>query len=239
VIQLTDEEAQDLQFAENIHRKNLTQLEEAKAIQHDLAKLGSVELVLQKYRKSRAWLSKRLALLQLPEQAMRLMAENISADLEVINMVKTIERANPAAAHKLVDQLKENKYAASGARAREMAKAVKEQSTPTKKPKVADGAGVATPKDRRHEAPGSVDTFSHAKTKVPDDQGKGGADWAYAHFCAGQQTKDAGRALIQGLRDGTFSSEGVTAAALVAFVRGAGGKTAFDFDDVLVSAGTV
>ena len=33
---MTDEEAEDAQMAENIHRKNLTQIEEAKKIQRDL-----------------------------------------------------------------------------------------------------------------------------------------------------------------------------------------------------------
>ena len=57
---LSDEEAEDAQLAENIQRKNLTQQEEALKIQRDLDKLGSVEAVLAKHNKSRAWLSKML-----------------------------------------------------------------------------------------------------------------------------------------------------------------------------------
>ena len=102
---MTDEEAEDAQLAENIHRKNLTQIEEAQKIQRDLNRLGSIEAVLEKHHKSRAWLSKILALLHLPEHAKRLVTQNGSADLEVINAVKTVEKSDAAAAKELVDGL--------------------------------------------------------------------------------------------------------------------------------------
>lgn len=102
---MTDEEAEDAQLAENIHRKNLTQIEEAKKIQRDLDRLGSIEAVLEKHHKGRAWLSKILSLLHLPEQAKRLVTKNGSADLEVINAVKTVEKNDPEAAKVLVDDL--------------------------------------------------------------------------------------------------------------------------------------
>ncbi|MDG5824449.1 ParB/RepB/Spo0J family partition protein (plasmid) [Xylella fastidiosa subsp. pauca] len=50
--EMSDEEAEDAQMAENIHRKNLTQIEEAKKIQRDLDKLGSVDAVLEKHQKA-------------------------------------------------------------------------------------------------------------------------------------------------------------------------------------------
>ena len=104
--ELTDEEAEDAQYAENVQRKNLTQIEEAKKLQRDLDRLGSTDAVLQKHNKSRAWLSKMLNLLYLPENTRRLVTENISADVEVINAVKGIERKNPIEAKALVDELK-------------------------------------------------------------------------------------------------------------------------------------
>ncbi|CAG0956342.1 partial Chromosome-partitioning protein Spo0J, partial [Gammaproteobacteria bacterium] len=103
--EMTDEEAEDAQLAENIHRKNLTQIEEAKKIQKDLDRLGSTEAVLAKHHKSKAWLSKTLSLLSLPGQAKRLVTEDISADIEVINAVKGIEKIDPEAA-KDIDALK-------------------------------------------------------------------------------------------------------------------------------------
>lgn len=168
---MTDEEAEEAQFAENIHRKNLTQIEEAKRIQRDLDQLGSVEAVLAKHNKSRPWLSKVLSLLNLPEQAKRLVRENVSADLEVINAVKTIEKADPKKAAELVDDLKATRGKAN---AREKVAAVKDQVKPSKKAKEAakkdTGGSLATPKDRRHEEPSQGEVFAPAKKS-----GTGGA----------------------------------------------------------------
>ena len=162
--EMTDEEAEDAQMAENIHRKNLTQIEEAKKIQRDLGKLGSIEAVLERHQKSRAWLSKMMALLDLPEQSKRLVAENVSADLEVINIVKTVEKADPKKAKALVDDLKNSRGKEN---ARKKAQAVKDEVKPKK---AAAGGIVATPKDRTNEEPGDVKIFARAKTepKVED-----------------------------------------------------------------------
>lgn len=130
IFEMTDDEAEDAQLAENIHRKNLTLHEEARKIQRDLDKLGSVDAVLEKHNKSRAWLSKILALLDLPEQAKRLVAENISADLEVINTVRQIEKASPKAAHNLVNDLKAGRGTLNQ---REVSNAVKALVKPAKK----------------------------------------------------------------------------------------------------------
>ncbi|MEI6385680.1 MAG: ParB/RepB/Spo0J family partition protein [Spirochaetota bacterium] len=132
VMEMDDEEAEDMQLAENIHRKNLTQIEEAKKIQRDLDSLGNVEAVLEKHHKSRAWLSKTLSLLNLPEQAKRLVIENVSADIEVINTVKTIEKIDPVKAKELVDDLKGTRGKSN---ARDKAAAIKKEVKPNKKKK--------------------------------------------------------------------------------------------------------
>lgn len=107
--EMTDAQAATIQMQENIQRKNLTQFELAKRVQKDLDELGSTEAVLAKHNKGRAWLSQITSLLKLPEQAKRLVTERISADLDVINSVKVIEKASPAAAKELVDELKKSK----------------------------------------------------------------------------------------------------------------------------------
>jgi ParB family chromosome partitioning protein len=143
--EMTDGEAEDAQFAENVHRKNLTQMEAAKKLQRDVQRLGSVQAVLKLHSKSKAWLSKALGLLDLPDQSKRLVAENISADVGLINMVKTIEKADPAEAMRLVDTLK----SARGKKdARDMALLVKNRVKPVRKaPQKAEeknaGAGEA------------------------------------------------------------------------------------------------
>lgn len=107
---MTDEEAEEAQFIENIKRKNLTLQEEAQRIQRDLdACGGDVEAVLKKYGKpksGRVWIYKMRALLNLSEQAQRLISENITADMEVINDVRQIEKVSPAKAKETVDKLK-------------------------------------------------------------------------------------------------------------------------------------
>lgn len=191
VLELTDEEAEEAQFAENIHHKNFELFEEAKKVQRDIDAGNSVDEVLVKYNKSRAWLSKLLALLNLPEQTKRLVAENVSADVEVINTVKQIEKVNPAKAKALVDDLKETRGKES---ARDKVAKVKEEVKPSKKTKMDDtdkassppatpkwleeqrkkdaeraaasgGENTATPRDRGFEAPSEV-VFAHAKSEL-------------------------------------------------------------------------
>jgi len=133
IYELTDEEAEEIQIAENIQRKNLTQIEIANKLQSDLdANGGDIEAVMAKRQKSRAWISKWLSLLELSEQARRVIDENVSADLEVINTVKQVEKVDPLAAEALVDDLKKSRGKEN---AREKAKAVKDKVKPPKKPR--------------------------------------------------------------------------------------------------------
>ena len=152
--ELTDEEAEDAQYAENVQRKNLTQIEEAKKLQRDLDRLGSTDAVLQKHNKSRAWLSKMLNLLYLPENTRRLVTENISADVEVINAVKGIEKKNPVEAKALVEELKNTPRQGN---AREKVAEVKDRIKPKQK---------ATPAPASRNLP---DVFAEAKTKMAEE----------------------------------------------------------------------
>lgn len=257
VSDMSDEEAEEAQLAENIQRKNLTQLEEAKRIQRDLDKLGGVEAVLAKHKKSRAWLSKRMSLLRLPEQAKRLLKENISADLEVINSVKVIEHADPEKAKGLVDDLKRHRGKVD---ARAATAAVKDQVKPPKKDRLQTGGAVATVRDRSQEAPSQSRVFASAKTSEPAlppahedslqrayiaifEAGKqpkavldGLADvdrdaieaFLHTFYMAGRQATDAARIVIDGFRRGGFATDGVGAFALVAYLHGTDSKARFD-----------
>ncbi len=175
IFDMTPDEVEAAQMAENIHRKNLTQLEEAKRLKRDLDEAGGkVDVVLAKHNKSKSWLSKRLALLDLPPQALRLVTENITADKEVIGQIRTLETRDAGKAKEAVDALK-----ARGPRgdARVIAKNAKEQvkpSTRTKTPAgqggAAKGAGaaagsMAAPPDLAHQTPGSVSVFPAAPVK--------------------------------------------------------------------------
>ncbi|WP_313177017.1 ParB/RepB/Spo0J family partition protein [Massilia sp.] len=160
---MTDEEKDDIQLAENIQRKNLTQIEEAKKVQRDLdAANGDVEAVMAKHHKGRAWVSKMLGLLKLSDQARRLLSENISADLEVIGKVKAIEKVDPEAAKNLVDDLAATRGKAD---ARKKSDAVKDRVKP-KAEKPAPEDSVANGDTRTLTLPGvQAGNFADAKNE--------------------------------------------------------------------------
>jgi ParB family chromosome partitioning protein len=165
VRELSDEQAEAIQVAENIQRKNLTQIETARRLQRDLDELGGdIEALMAKRQKSRAWISKWLSILDLPEQAQRVITESVSADPEVILAVKQVEKVSPAAAKELVDDLKQGR-GKKGENARDKAQAAKDAVKPPKKPRKektppTNPDNVATPKDRSHEEAGPVTTVT-------------------------------------------------------------------------------
>lgn len=254
IVTMSDEEAEDAQLAENVQRKNLTQLEEAKRLQRDLAALGSVEAVLSKHRKSHAWLSKRLTLLELPEQAQRLLRENISSDIEVIQRVKQIESRDAPKAKELVDDLKKSR---GKAKARDLVAAVKEQVKPSKKSK--PGGEVATPRDRSFEEPSGgkttkqadsdahVEPLTRAYAQIVEEgvspydafqemQGTGvdaAENFLATFYEAGKQAVDVAGVVIEGFRNGGFAANGVGAFALVAYLHGADRKARFNLLNIL------
>lgn len=254
---MSDDEAEEAQFAENVQRKNLTLLEEAKRIQRDVEQLGSTDAVLAKHKKSHAWLSKRLSLVDLPDQARRLMKENISADVEVIQNVKVIEQRDAGKAKALVDELKAGRGKVN---ARALAQSVKAQV----KPKQAKAGGaVATSKDRSHEEPGAATVFAPAKNKgarpsheaplvrayeaifeaqkapqsvldaFDDGEREAAESYLATFYEAGKQAVDPARIVIEGFRNGGFASDGLGAFALVAYLHGADRKAKFSLLNIL------
>lgn len=253
--EMTDTEAADIQLQENIQRKNLTQIEEAKKVQADLDELGSVDAVLEKHSKGRAWLSKILSLLTLPEQAKRLISEKISADMEVIGMVKTIEKINPTVAKELVDKLKETRGKQDARKVAEKAKDVvkppkkqADKTMPKNRPHVKPGVAALPFSDRGDEETSSSDDLagrpdleqmpvslaraynlifesgSSPKMFLDTLSEHDRADvqsWLESFYDAGMNAENMALGLIQGLRNGTFATEGPGAFAMLAFVQGA------------------
>lgn len=129
---MTDEQAARIQFAENIHKKNLTLIEEAKKLKKRLDELGSMAELKIDVNKSDAWISKRLALLDLPEQTKRLVKEKVTADIELINTVAQIEKHSSEKAKETVDKLKSTKGKSD---ARKIAQKAKDEVKPKKEPK--------------------------------------------------------------------------------------------------------
>lgn len=257
--ELTDEEAEDLQFAENTHRKNLTQIEEAKKVQRDLDALGSVDAVLARYNKGRPWLSKMLSLLHLPEQAKRLVHESISADTEVISTVRQVEKVNPEKAKELVDELKRSRGKSD---ARAMAQAVRDEVKP-KAPKAGKSDARKTPettvaqKDTRaadaiaSDASGVnvpsllVDVYQRlvVEKQRPEEiladlrpeELSACVTALRVPFDQARKAENAGKHVFSGLREGRFSTEGAGALLLAACMSGLEGSFSSEFrlDEVL------
>lgn len=257
---MTDEQADRLQFIENIHRKNLTQIEEARRLQRDLDKLGSVDAVLAKYKQNRSWLSKNLGLLKLPEEARRVITENISADLEVINQVKQVEKVDPAAARALVDTLKATRGKVDARRtAGEVLKTVKpkKEKPAAQQVQASQTANFADAKNSTPPVfnPAAALNAIHAEICAGNTPKKAlgslqDADrdevnmWLYTFYDAGQHAmKGKGAradllaaAVIKGLASNQFSQAGAGALALVAFLHGADGQAEYDLQAVLKTA---
>lgn len=278
--EMTDAQAADIQLQENIQRKNLKQIEMARKLKADLDKLGGdMEALMAQHKKSRSFLSKVLSLTTLDTQATRVVSEQISADLEVIGMVKTVEKINPTAAKAMVTELKETRGKVDARKVAEKHKDAVKAPTKAKTQKQAQKQGEkATPKDEAHKEPGTatVHNFAEAKSgvKAPnpvwpfaggsdadesDEQAAGGRgpaltpscietgyslifkkgmapkafmdslakqdradvqDWLQSFYDAGRNRDNMALGLIQGLRNGTFATEGAGAFAMLAFVQG-------------------
>ncbi|MFZ4701766.1 MAG: ParB/RepB/Spo0J family partition protein [Candidatus Methylumidiphilus sp.] len=255
---MTDQEAEDAQFAENIHRKNLTQMEAAKKLQRDVERLGSVQAVLELHSKSGGWVSKVLGLLDLPTHAKRLVTQNISADVELINTVKTIERLDKEAASRLVDDLRQVRGTKD---ARDMALAVRNQVKPKKTAKAksaepaismpwdvpaveagADAHGVTgdpplpaveTLRGAYHDIVGRGITPKTFLRKVPQQERDNAEEWLRGFHSKGRQSlalNNHGAELIRGFACGQYSTEGEGVFAFLAFVRGISGSPVADIN---------
>lgn len=141
---LTEEKIDKIQYSENTHRKNLSLLNEARVLQKDIEALGSIEAVCEKRNKPRSWVSKRLQLLELPEQARALFVEGVTSDLETIAMVRQIEQIDQEAGRAVAQEIRET--VESGGNVRKTAKAAKDKVKPPKKT-----APVSVPAPAGHE----------------------------------------------------------------------------------------
>jgi ParB family chromosome partitioning protein len=259
LVKLTDEQAEDVRLAENIQRKNLTQLEEAKRLKKDVDMYG-MEGAMERHNKSRAWFSKRLALLTLPAQASRLVTEKISADAEVITQVATVERINPTAAAELVEDLKATRGKENARAKVAIVKAEVKPSTKGGKPTKAPAAKPARPTakpaaaaERSTSAPAvfppSVmltraysDIFENgmapkkAIDRLSEAERKDVVDWLQPFFIAGANATDVSATVARNLRSGIFSTDNEGWFAFAAFLEGVSGEPQFELVNIFGSA---
>lgn len=157
--ELTEDQINKIQYSENVQRLNLSMLNEAKVLAADMEELGSLAAVAKKRNKSEGWVSKRLALLKLGDEAQRIITDNVSNDVEVILAVSQVEKVDAQKAAELVNQLKELEPGKGNAR--QIAREVKDKVKPSKsktakksKKGAVDDVETTTP-ERSDEAPSS------------------------------------------------------------------------------------
>ena len=132
VIEATDEQVIDIRRDENIHTKNYEQFEYIAQIKAAYDKLKSIEAVAELWNKSPSFISKYLSLSDLPPETQKLVANNVTADLEVVSLVKQIEKHNPKKAKDVVEDLTKNKGKKD---ARKTAKDARDEVKPKPTPK--------------------------------------------------------------------------------------------------------
>lgn len=120
---MTDDEAAHFQLQENIHRKNLSLLEEANALKRDLDRLGDQRSVAALHKKSESWVSMRIGMLTLSPVAQSLIDDRVSADVAVISGVAQIEKRSPEKAREVATELNRAKGKTDARKLVEVAKA--------------------------------------------------------------------------------------------------------------------
>jgi ParB family transcriptional regulator, chromosome partitioning protein len=175
---LDDFEALRLQHEENAHTKPLTVIEAAEALSVVVRVAGGVrEYIAQEHALRLAkdpqakpldekMIYKRMQVAHAQGEGRRAVEEGLTNDIETINRLKIVEKANPAKARELVDTLRDKTEAGERVNVREAVKKVAEEVVPPKpkksqpekrEPVNAAGSGqIAQPKDTSAEAPGPV-----------------------------------------------------------------------------------
>lgn len=248
VAQMTDDEAEELQLTENIHRLNLSHMDEARRLKRDYDQLGTYEAVLAKHNKQQAgkgWLSKLLALLELGPVASEVVANSVSADTEVITGIARLEKESPELAKEVVKTLTEAPRGKVNAR-KEVAKAkAKLDASKPAKPAKSPKAAAVAPKQAASQP---TETLARAYTAVYEGRSRPravidglGAEerrdaetWLLASFEAGKKSRDPAKEVFDGLHvTGAFATDGDGLLCLMAFLHGVSSKAKTSLLDTL------
>ena len=131
IVEATDDQLIEIRRDENIHSKNYEQFEYIAQIKADYDRLQNIEKVAALWGKSPSFISKYLSLSDLPPETQRLVSDNVTADLELVSIVKQIENIDPVKAKDVVDDLTKNKGKKD---ARKTAKDARDEVKPKREP---------------------------------------------------------------------------------------------------------
>lgn len=128
----TDSTVLALQIIENNQREDIAPLEEARAIERLVELSGSKKEVAQALGRSPSWLSKRLALLNTPEEIQSFAQEHAVKDINTLNSLSKLHEENPEAAAALMQEVRVN--GSEGGLRSKVESARQEAAPNTKKP---------------------------------------------------------------------------------------------------------
>lgn len=126
------EDAEDMQLAENIQREELSLEDLAKAVRRLFDRLGSLQAVADRVKKSKPWVSKHLALTcsGFSWRARALLQEGISEDLELLTVLSKLDAVSYQASYDLAKAIRAGKAGRKEAQA--ALKAAKEKQKAAK-----------------------------------------------------------------------------------------------------------
>lgn len=151
------EDAADMQLAENIQREELSLEDLAKAVRRLFDRLGNLQAVADRVKKSKPWVSKHLALTcsGFSWRARALLQEGVSEDLELLTVLSKLDAVSYQAAEDLAKTIragqagrKEAQAALKAAKEKQKAAKLKNEAAMKKrmeKEAVQASAGVERP----------------------------------------------------------------------------------------------
>lgn len=164
------EEAEDMQLAENVQREQLNLADTAKAVRRLFDRLGSLQAVADRVKKSKPWVSKHLAVTcaGFCWTARRLLEDGVSEDLELLTVVSKLEHVDYQATQDLARAIRGNKAGRKEAQA--ALKAAKEKKKQCEK-KAAEKRAKTAAKTSAPPAPTLEDAlYGLADWILDDDQ---------------------------------------------------------------------
>lgn len=240
VVEATDEEVLELRRDENIHTKNYEQFEFVRQIKADYDVLQNIEKVAEKWNKSPSYISKYLSLSDLPPETQRLVDEGVTADVEVVSIVKQIEKVDPGKAKRVVDDLADNKGKKD---ARKTATDARDEVKPKREPKpktvLPDHTDKSLTNDELHTRVAEF-CFTKHKKKEPhleflgnlkDDEREALETELQKYHSKGAQGNIAYS--FMAFNNGTFATTGFSAVRYASFLVGLSG---LECDSTLVLA---
>lgn len=106
---MSDEECQNIQIHENIHRANLSQADMARALERAKEQGADIDAILKKWGKTKVWASKIKIFIDETPAVRAAIEQGVTSDQQVLGLVKKVAENDEKAAEELVEKLGKQK----------------------------------------------------------------------------------------------------------------------------------